>query len=167
MLTAIIKKDTMSITENLREKNRKKRKIYLILFVIGILLLIGTSIFINQIGPWISNLFAKPKYMEIQIPGSSQREFINKQDSVLSVYLLSNDSVVLQYTTESRITKLSNIDSFLSKRNFKILLIEPSPNIEYNSLVTILGKIKEANIKQYAIVGFNKNELDSILRTKK
>ncbi len=157
----------MRISENFRKKNQKKREVYLIWFIVGIILLIVTPILVNQVLPGIYNLFAKPKYLEIQIPDHNKMEKKSKPDSVLSAYLLSHDSVVLQYETESKITDLKNIDSFLNKKNFKILLIKPSPKTGYNSLVTILDKIGKANIRHYAIVDFNKNEFDSVVREKK
>ncbi len=157
----------MSITENFREGNRRKRKIFMILFLVGIILLIGIPFLFNQLLPENNSLYTKPKYLEIQIPDIPSPVIKNKPDSVLTAYLLSKDSVVLGYTNEYKITNLKNIDSFLRIKNYKILLIKASPNAGYRSLVTILDKIKEVDFKKYAIVDFNRIELDSILRAKK
>lgn len=129
--------------------------------------MIGIPFLVYQLLPRINSLYDKPKYMEIQIPDTNSQLIINKPDSVLTAYLLSKDSVVLEYTNEYKITNLKSIDSFLRIKNYKILLIKASPSAGYNSLVTILDKIKGVDFKKYAIVDFNRIELDSILRTKK
>lgn len=156
----------MSITENIRNENRKNRKLILYLFIAGITFLIFIPIILTRILPKIYKL-NPPKYLEIEIPESTEVVNTSKLDSVLSAYLLNQDSVVLDYKTEIKITNLKNVDSFFVKKNFKYLLIKSSPDAGYNSLVTILDKIKEANINKYVIVDFNQNELDSILLTKK
>src|SRR5512133_1758998 len=98
----------MSITGNFREVNRRKRKIFLILFLVGIILLIGIPFLISQLLPRMNSLYTKQKYLEIQLPDTPSRVIKNKTDSVLVAYLLSKDSVVLGYTNEYKITTLKN-----------------------------------------------------------
>ena len=71
----------MSITENFRKVNRRKRKIFMILFLVGIILLIGIPFLINQLLPRVNSLYTQQKYLEIQLSDTPSRVIKNKPDS--------------------------------------------------------------------------------------
>jgi hypothetical protein len=158
---------TMKSTENFRMKNRKKRKIIGMGFIVGIALLFLIPVVFNQILPIIYS-FNKPKYLELPIPDVRKNETMHKTkpDSVLTAYLLGKDSVVLMDDGGLNKVSIKNIDSFLNRKDFKILLIKQSPNTTYNSIVRMLDKVKKANLTFYAVVDCAKNELDSVLKLK-
>ena len=148
------------------EKNIEKRRRVPFIFILCLTFLI---LFIFVGCRQISNQNGKPLSMEIEVPINNENARIhqNKPDSSLSAYIFKNDSIILVYDTKIVHSEIAEIEKYLTKKDFKFLMVKNNDDVKYESIVRMLDKIKNAKIEYWAVVDFNQKELDSIMQVRK